>query len=539
MSWGAGYVVDVDYTHGFYNELTPSFLNFFALFHGVKAPEKDAGPLTYCELGCGYGYTANILAAANPHIQFYANDFHPNHISGARALAKSAKLKNIRFYEDSFEEFLGRDDLPSFDYITLHGIYSWVSEENRKFIVEFIRKKLKLGGIVYISYNSMPGWAPVMPLRRLLGEYDQLQGTADGFLDRVTSSVQFAAKLKSIKALYFENNPKVGIRLEQFQSQSSRYLAHELFGTESKPFYFSDLMGEMSHAKLTWIGTANVYEAIDDLHLTEEQKDLLANIKNVAVRETLRDYLADQQFRRDIFIKGPTALSPTLAKQKWLDTRFIFLWREGDLPQSITGRNFKANFNLDIYTPLIEALRRGPCSLRQLMSDPSLSKFELKAVIELLKYMVALGICYPCLDQEGYDERKLSTDAFNEAIARKAYYGNGLGYVASPVLGSGIALEASNQMLWLAFHKEAKDPLGYAWGIMSQTGVRLRKGDQSLMTTDENLAELQAREAQFKKTVAPYLRSLGVLEPRQARQRKKFVIQAHETAKRLHEGAPS
>lgn len=29
--WSSGYVVDVEYTHGFYQELTPSLLGFLAL----------------------------------------------------------------------------------------------------------------------------------------------------------------------------------------------------------------------------------------------------------------------------------------------------------------------------------------------------------------------------------------------------------------------------------------------------------------------------------------------------------------------------
>jgi len=82
-----------------------------------------------------------------------------------------------------------RSDLPDFDFITLHGIYSWISPENRRTIVEFMRRKLKPGGIVYISYNCMPGWAGMMPLRRLLVEHTLARGSlsarsrASAFLD--------------------------------------------------------------------------------------------------------------------------------------------------------------------------------------------------------------------------------------------------------------------------------------------------------------------------------------------------------------------
>ena len=43
-------------------------------------------------------------------------------------------------------------------------------------IIDFIRRKLKVGGVMYISYNSMPGWAVVAPLQHLLLEHSEVMG---------------------------------------------------------------------------------------------------------------------------------------------------------------------------------------------------------------------------------------------------------------------------------------------------------------------------------------------------------------------------
>ena len=104
-NWSAGYVVDVEYTHGFYQELTPSLLSFLALLQGVQTPDLGSS-LSYCELGCGQGFSTNLLAAANPHIQFHATDFNPGHIVGAQSLAQAGGLQNVHFYDDSFADFL-------------------------------------------------------------------------------------------------------------------------------------------------------------------------------------------------------------------------------------------------------------------------------------------------------------------------------------------------------------------------------------------------------------------------------------------------
>src|SRR5882757_5507892 len=155
--WASGYVTDLGYTHGFYRELTPSYLGLVPLAVGQSGFDANAS-LMICELGCGQGLSANLIAAANPHIQYYATDFNPAHIVGAKALAAEAGTANVHFFDHSFAEFLVEPSLPTFDVIMLHGIYSWVQAPQRAEIVEFIRRKLKPGGLVYISYNSLPGW---------------------------------------------------------------------------------------------------------------------------------------------------------------------------------------------------------------------------------------------------------------------------------------------------------------------------------------------------------------------------------------------
>ena len=124
----------------------------------------------HCELGIGQGLSANIHAASTAG-KFFGTDFNPAHAAQAQELA-AASDSDAKFFEDSFEEFANRDDLPQFDTISFHGIWSWVSDENRRHMLDIVRKHLKSGGIVYNSYNCLPGWAPVAPLRELLKLHD-------------------------------------------------------------------------------------------------------------------------------------------------------------------------------------------------------------------------------------------------------------------------------------------------------------------------------------------------------------------------------
>jgi hypothetical protein len=66
-------------------------------------------------------------------------------VSGSRA----------NLYDDAFVDFVNRPDLPDFDYIGVHGICSWISRDNRQVLVDFVRRKFKVGGVMYISYNTL------------------------------------------------------------------------------------------------------------------------------------------------------------------------------------------------------------------------------------------------------------------------------------------------------------------------------------------------------------------------------------------------
>ncbi len=511
-SWNAGYVTEIDYTHGFYKALTPNLLSLYALLRGVQAPGSDLEPRNYCELGCGQGYTTNVLAASNPHIEFYATDFNPSHIAGARDLARAAKLGNVHFSDDSFGEYLQRDDLPDFDFITLHGIYSWISAEARQDIVRFIAKKLKPGGIVYISYNCMPGWASVMPLRRLMIEHAELQGASRPLLPRVSASLDFAENLNRSEASYFKSHPALAARIERIRNQSLNYVAHEYFNRDLTPFYFMDVVRELSEAKLTWVGHASTTAGLDALHLTKEQQDLLAGIDDVHFRETVRDHIVNQQFRTDIFIKGAIRPGTQAVAEKWLDMRFA-LTSSADIPSEIKGGRFSMKLNPDLFNGLVGALSSGPQSLREIAGLPELKKFTRDRIIQGISHLIDQNACHPCLPDQGLLERRLRTDLFNKVIAERVGNGTSLHTFASPILGGGLSQSRINALTWLALHNEEKDLPQAVWSYMAPVGIRLIKDGKALQSEEENLPELKTHLSAIDEKTKPLWQSLGLLKP--------------------------
>src|SRR6516165_3392202 len=169
MDWTGGYVADIGYTSNFYRETAPSHMAFAALSIG-RSPGRALRPERMLELGFGQGFGLALLAAANPHVACEGYDFNPEHVAHAQDLIKGAGLANLKVSEASFEEVALRGGENDIDVIAVHGIFSWVSPQAQDAIVSIVRQRLQPNGLFYVSYNCMPGWAPLLPIKKFMLE---------------------------------------------------------------------------------------------------------------------------------------------------------------------------------------------------------------------------------------------------------------------------------------------------------------------------------------------------------------------------------
>ncbi len=252
--WTSGYVADIGYTYGYYGELNPLKVKLAFLNAGLVCP--DIG--TACELGFGQGISTNFHAAGSL-VNWYGTDFNPSQAGFAAELANKAN-SGAQLFDDSFEEFLQRD-IPEFDYIGLHGIWSWISDENRKLIVEFVKKKLKVGGVLYISYNTLPGLGSFAPMRHLMTLHAQVLGSdGAGIVQRINGAIEFTEKLLKVDPAYLRVNPQITERFEHLKKQNRQYLAHEYFNEDWEPMHFAEVSKWLAPAKLEYACSANTLD---------------------------------------------------------------------------------------------------------------------------------------------------------------------------------------------------------------------------------------------------------------------------------------
>ncbi|MFD1627975.1 class I SAM-dependent methyltransferase [Azospirillum griseum] len=505
--WTGGYVGGIDYIRAFYRDWTPALLSFALTLKGWRTPDAlHDGRFTLAELGCGHGLTSAVLAGATPQARFEAMDFNPGHIAGARRLAGDGGLGNARFLDDSFADHAGRDG-PPLDAVALHGVWSWVSADNRAILVDLLRRRLVPGGVVFVSYNALPGTLAHMPLRRLL--VDRCAADHGPLPDRIERAVAHAARLAATGGGWFARTDGVVERIESLRGKSANYIAHEYLNRDWTAFHHADVAREMAAAKLDFAGAAVPMEQLDDLTLSDAARALVAEETDPTQAETLRDLLTNRSFRRDLFIKGGERLSAAERRRRLRATRFALLVPADDLPDSASTPVGTLRFARALHEPLGAALEREPQSLGALLALPALAAQGEEALLRALILLTSLGLAAPLPEQDDPQGAQAHADRFNAAVLARHRDVDGPSHLAAPLLGSGVAVSRIEALFLLAA-REGVDPAAFAWSCLSEDGVVLARDGARIDGDAESVAELRRRHAAFTARRLPVLTRLGV-----------------------------
>src|SRR5262245_23746541 len=288
-----GYVADAPYPRMFIRELAPAWLDHVALVSGFAPPSRDRG-FAWCDLGCGQGLTTTILAATHPAGRFCGIDFMPAHIESAQRFTAECGIENVEFHAADFAA-AAESGFGGFDYIVCHGVYSWVDEQSRSAVRHFIDCHLRPGGLVYVSYNAMPGRAADLPFQRLVRALGlTLSGDS---LQRCAAAFEVVHELTGLKAPALVGSP-MAVRLKEHPGALPlAYLSHELMTADWEALSVTDVRAAMRGIGLVPAGSATLIENYDSFVLGRAARTALATIADLDARELARDFLIDQFFR--------------------------------------------------------------------------------------------------------------------------------------------------------------------------------------------------------------------------------------------------
>ena len=255
-------------------------------------------PLARCrvlEIGCAGGGHLIPLALQAPDSEFVGVDLSARQVAEGLETIEALGLTNIQLRAMNLEDI--DESFGQFDYISCHGVYSWVPEPIQKSILAVCRDRLTPTGLVYISYNTYPGWAQQRVLRDLMVLHSRR------FPDPETRLKQ----AKFILEFMINAEPEPGHPLAQhlkneaveLLKQPDYYIYHEYLESDNTPVYFAEFMREAHAFGLQYLGESWTHFRMDSLK-PDIRKTLLQISEDLIQLEQFHDFMRNRTFRRSV-----------------------------------------------------------------------------------------------------------------------------------------------------------------------------------------------------------------------------------------------
>lgn len=383
----AGYVTDIAYLPGYYPFMAPARIRYVASLHGIRPPAIREG-FEFLELGCGFGSTLLTLAAANPQGHFTGVDFMPVHTGHIEQEVAATDLRNVRVLCADFAKMPA--DLPKFDFIALHGVFSWVSPELRQCVLEIIHRHLKPDGIAEVTYNCMPGWSSLLPVRALLRHFaGRSQGDS---IARVRHALGIVAEMRKADIPIFHDQPLAAQLIDRLMQADLHYVAHEYLNEHWTVFHAADVLAMFDAIGLGHAGRLPYHHNHWELCAKPQFAGQFQGA-DLTTLETLKDHHANAMFRWDLFSARPReAWTPRQRAEEVADLFFRVASPQASLPHTVTYGGVSAGIAGPPHDRMLEVMGHSSWSLPMLLDEPQLAAFNPEALVEAVDAGVAMGL---------------------------------------------------------------------------------------------------------------------------------------------------
>lgn len=510
-----GYVVDLPYENFFFKDLTPNYLRMLLLLKGIDLPHREDGePFRYLELGYGQGISLNVHAASNAG-EFWGTDFNPEHSISAKKALSEAHTK-VQVLNDSFfelEQKCNNGLLPQYDIIVMHGIWSWISPENQRCILAIVSKNLKAGGAVYVSYNAMPGWAAFLPVRELLSYHAASQSSSSSSsVSKIQGAYSLLSNMEKGGASYFTHNPAVAQKFKDLEKQSFSYVAHEYLNQNWDIPYFKDVATAFESAKCSFITSTRPLTELA-FSFTPEIASTLNETTDVKLRETLRDFALNTQFRCDIYVKGKNSLNPQDWEKKFFSLKLALVCQASAVTYSIASPRGTIQCKQDMYEPLVKYLAEDSYqakSMQDIKNQESYKDMAMSNFLEIIRVMLAAGFIHPA--QDIAEQQQNACKHINTFFCQEATKTDYSKVLASPLLGGGVQVSNIEQIFLNAKaqgHTSPTQCAEFTHKLLIEQKRQIIINEKKL-SEEESLKHLIEIANTFEKTRLPLLQALGI-----------------------------
>jgi methyltransferase-like protein/2-polyprenyl-3-methyl-5-hydroxy-6-metoxy-1,4-benzoquinol methylase len=230
-------------------DIQPGHLATLATLFNLQPPLVATARIL--ELGCGNGI--NLLATAQSLPQAYCLgiDYSARQIAEGQKIIQAVGLKNIVLKQLDILDI--NDSWEQFDYIIIHGVYSWVTPRVQHKLLSICQHHLLPNGIAYISYNTYPGWYLNQITRDMIQYYHVHQ-----FTDKRIRPLETQQLLQEIIAHNQYHQDAYTLLLQEQlvrlqKPDGDNYLYHDWLEAENHPLYFYQFIEQAQQCKLEYV----------------------------------------------------------------------------------------------------------------------------------------------------------------------------------------------------------------------------------------------------------------------------------------------
>jgi methyltransferase-like protein/SAM-dependent methyltransferase len=290
---------EVPYTSDPFPQTHPAVLASVATLLGVSVPPVDQ--CRVLEIGCASGGNLIPMAQELPGSKFVGIDLSARQIKEGTDAIAVLGLTNIELHKKDVMDVT--PEFGEFDYIIVHGVFSWVPPEVASKILDVCSKNLSPKGIAYVSYNTLPGWHIRGMIRDMMTYHTAQFARPEVKIRQARALLNFLAE-----AVPGENNP-YGMHLQNelnlIRKMRDSYIRHEHLENENNPLYFHQFVEKAEAHDLQYLGEAQfgvmAIAAAQGIK-AEVWNTLLQVCRTTTEREQYLDFLRNRQFRQTLLV---------------------------------------------------------------------------------------------------------------------------------------------------------------------------------------------------------------------------------------------
>jgi SAM-dependent methyltransferase len=277
-------------------ECHPDRLYVVGRLFGLAPP-----PVETCrvlEIGCSTGGHLLAAAATLPRAHFVGIDLSETQLARGRDLAKRAGITNVEFRHANLLDFQPKP--AAYDYVTAHGVYSWVPPAVRDRLFTVMKTALAPHGVGYVSYNAYPGGHLREMFWRMLRTHAADTPDPAGKIAKVHELAEFLVAGQTEDGLVKQLFQKEADRLKSIPFPGM--IHYDDLWEGNTPAYVTDVARQLAANGLRYVAEADVPKMHEGRFPGSVAEKLIELRKTDLVKkEQYIDFLTLRRYRLSVF----------------------------------------------------------------------------------------------------------------------------------------------------------------------------------------------------------------------------------------------